>query len=110
MEAAACHPSAMPSRDALPQTPYAERVEFVVELAAHLHAYGTTVQRLEGALEAVTRRLALHCEPWVNPTGMILAFRDPARPAGEGDTTRVLRMRPGDNNLYKLTEADRIAE
>ncbi len=110
MEAAACHPSAMPSRDALPQTPYAERVEFVVELAAHLHAYGTTVQRLEGALEAVTRRLALHCEPWVNPTGMILAFRDPARPAGEGDTTRVLRMRPGDNNLYKLAEADRIAE
>lgn len=100
----------MPERDALPQTAYAERVEFVVELAEHLHAYGTTVQRLEGALEAVTRRMALHCEPWVNPTGMILAFSDPARPPGEGDTTRVLRLRPGDADLHKLVEADRIAE
>ena len=45
MEAAACHPSAMPSRDALPQTPYAERVEFVVELAAHLRVPLTTVRQ-----------------------------------------------------------------
>lgn len=100
----------MPARDAPQHTEYAERVEFVVELAEHLHAYGTTVQRLEGALEAVTQRMGLHCEPWVNPTGMILAFSDPARPPGEGDTTRVLRLPLGDNNLSKLVEADRIAE
>ena len=100
----------MPDTDALPLAAYAERVEFVVELAEHLHAYGTTSPRLEGALEAVTARMALHCEPWVNPTGMILAFSDPARPPGEGDTTRVLRLRPGDTNLHKLVEADHIAE
>ena len=83
---------------------------FVVELGGHLHAYGTTAQRLEGAVEAVAKRLGLECEPWVNPTGMILAFSDPARPAGESDTTRVIRLGLGDTDLYKLCEADRIAE
>ncbi|RZA11614.1 MAG: threonine/serine exporter family protein, partial [Lysobacteraceae bacterium] len=58
----------------------------------------------------LARRLALQCEPWANPTGMILAFSDPARPAGESDTTRVIRTGLGDTDLYKLCEADRIAE
>ena len=76
----------------------------------HLHAYGTTAQRLEGAIVAVARRLGLECQPWVNPTGMILAFSDPRRPPGETDTTRVIRLSPGENDLHKLCEADRIAE
>ncbi|HQW60036.1 threonine/serine exporter family protein [Thermomonas sp.] len=96
--------------DAPPEAGYAERIAFVVELGGHLHAYGTTAQRLEGAVEAVAKRLGLECEPWVNPTGMILAFSDPARPAGESDTTRVIRLGLGDTDLYKLCEADRIAE
>ncbi|MEG2942099.1 MAG: threonine/serine exporter family protein [Thermomonas sp.] len=100
----------MHARDALAETGYTERIAFVVELAQHLHAYGTTAQRLEGAIESVTRRLSLACEPWANPTGMILAFSDPARPAGESDTTRVIRLGLGDTDLYKLCEADRIAE
>ncbi|NYZ62284.1 threonine/serine ThrE exporter family protein [Luteimonas deserti] len=91
-------------------TNYAVRIAFVVELAEHLHAYGTTAQRLEGAVVAVTQRLGLDCEPWVNPTGMILAFSDPLRPPGDSDTTRVIRMPPGDVDLYKLCETDRIAE
>ena len=49
----------MQARDALSESAYTERIAFVVELAEHLHAYGTTVQRLEGALESVTRRLSL---------------------------------------------------
>jgi uncharacterized membrane protein YjjP (DUF1212 family) len=96
--------------DALAQASYAERIAFVVELASHLHAYGTTAQRLEGAIESVSKRIGLHCEPWVNPTGMILAFKDAARPAGESDTTRVVRLGLGDTDLFKLCEADRIAE
>ena len=43
----------MPESAAQPPPAYAERLEFVVELAGHLHAYGTTVQRLEGAIELV---------------------------------------------------------
>jgi uncharacterized membrane protein YjjP (DUF1212 family) len=89
---------------------FAERIAFVVEVAEHLHANGTTAQRLEGAIEAVSQKMGLDCEPWVNPTGMILSFSDPTRPAGESDTTRVIRLGLGETNLYKLCEADRIAE
>ena len=91
-------------------TTYTERIAFVVDLAYHLHAYGTTSQRLEAAIELVAKRLGLACEPWSNPTGIILAFSDPTRPAGESDTTRLLRPGLGETNLYKLCEADRIAE
>ncbi|MCD9032234.1 threonine/serine exporter family protein [Luteimonas sp. Y-2-2-4F] len=89
---------------------YAARIAFVVELAEHLHAYGTTAQRLEAAVMEVSEQLELECEPWVNPTGMILSFSDPHRPPGESDTTRVIRMAPGDTHLYKLCEVDRITE
>jgi uncharacterized membrane protein YjjP (DUF1212 family) len=89
---------------------YAARIAFVAELAERLHGYGTTAQRLEGALVAVAQKLGLDCEPWSNPTGIILSFSDPMRPPGESDTTRVIRLGPGDTDLYKLCEADRIAE
>ena len=82
----------------------------MVEPAERLHAYGTTAQRLEGAINAVASKLHLGCEPWSNPTGMILTFSDPERPPGESDTTRVIRLPPGETDLYKLCEADRIAE
>ncbi|WP_242109706.1 threonine/serine ThrE exporter family protein [Luteimonas aquatica] len=98
-------------RQAFPTTiGYAARIAFVAELAERLHSYGTTAQRLEGAIVAVSQTLGLECEPWVNPTGMILAFSDPSRPPGDSDTTRVIRVPPGDTDLYKLCEADRIAE
>jgi len=91
-------------------TGYAERIAFVLEAAQHLHAYGTTAQRLEGAVLAVAHRLNLECEAWSNPTGMILSFSDPRLPAGVSDTTRVIRLAPGDTDLFKLCEADRIAD
>ena len=89
---------------------YAARVAFVVELAEHLHLYGTTAQRLEGALVGVASELGLDCEPMSNPTGMVLSFSDPLRPPGLSDITRVIRLPPGDTDLAKLCEADRIAE
>ncbi len=99
------------SADQSPAAPtYAARIAFVMELAGHLHAYGTTAQRLEGAINAVAQRLGLDCEPWSNPTGMILSFSDPERAPGESDTTRVIRLPPGETDLYKLCAADRIAE
>ena len=97
-------------RQPLDKSAYTERIAFVVELAEHLHAYGTTAQRLEGAVTAVATELGLDCEPMSNPTGMVLSFSDPLRPPGETDTTRVIRMPPGDTDLAKLCEADRIAE
>jgi len=89
---------------------YAERIEFVCQIAGRLHTYGTTAQRLEGALIALSSQLGLECEPWSSPTGLILSFSDPARALGERDATRVIRLAPGENDLHKLCEADRIAE
>ena len=98
----------------MPQLPLAKisarnRIDFVAELAARLHAYGTTAQRLEGALLGVSTRLNLECQPWVNPTGMILTFRD-LGDADANDVTRVIRLPPGEVDLARLSMTDRIAE
>ena len=89
---------------------YSARIDFMVELALRLHRYGTTADRLEGALSAVAARLGIGCEPWSNPTGLILTFSDPGRATGLRDTTRVIRLSPGEVDLHRLTETDRIAE
>jgi len=89
---------------------YAAKIAFVVELAEHLHTYGTTAPRLEGAIISVAERLGVECEPWCNPTGMILTFSDPERPPGESDVSRVVRVPPGEVHLGKLCEVDQIVE
>lgn len=89
---------------------YSLRIDFIVELAQRLHRYGTTSQRLEGALTAVASRLKVDCEPWISPTALILTFSDPLRGPGESDATRVIRLPPGETDLYRLAETDRIAE
>lgn len=94
----------------LVQATYAQRVAFVCEIAARLHRYGTTAQRLEAAIVALSQRLSLDCEPWSNPTGLILSFSDPTKAIGSSDITRVIRLGPGDNDLAKLAEADQVAE
>lgn len=89
---------------------YAERVDFMVELATRLHRYGTTAQRLEAALLDVAARLRVECEPWSSPTALILSFSDPQRVTGSSDITRVVRLSPGDTDLHRLAETDRVAE
>lgn len=89
---------------------YAVRIDFVVQLAARLHAYGTTAERLEGAITAVAPRIGLRCAAWSNPTGLILSFGDATREGSSDDTTRVIRLQPGEVDLRKLCQADAIAE
>jgi len=96
--------------DALTRNSYKDRIEFVVELATRLHTYGTTAQRLEGAVGAVAKRLGLRCNPWSNPTGMILSFSDASTDSPLLDTTQVIRLEPGSTDLRKLCAADAIAE
>ncbi|HET6604697.1 MAG TPA: threonine/serine exporter family protein [Xanthomonadaceae bacterium] len=88
----------------------AERIRFVVELAGRLHTYGTSAQRLEGAIAAVASRLGLQCQIWSNPTGFIVSFADPEAMAGTGEITRVVRLEPGEVDLYKTAATDAIAE
>ncbi|RBC96877.1 threonine/serine exporter family protein, partial [Xanthomonas oryzae pv. oryzae] len=80
---------------------YAQRVAFVSEIACRLHSYGTTAQRLEAALVGLSQKLGLDCEPWSNPTGIILSFSDPTKAIGSSDITRVIRLAPGEIDLYK---------
>lgn len=93
----------------IPESDYEARTNFVTELASRLHAYGTTAQRLEAAVEGVANRLGLDCEIWSNPTGMILSFADPVRGQQNG-ITRVIRLDPGEQNLAKLAATDQITE
>ncbi|MFN4162004.1 MAG: threonine/serine exporter family protein, partial [Stenotrophomonas sp.] len=93
-----------------PQATYAQRVAFVCEMAGRLHSYGTTAQRLEAAVVALAQRLDLDCEPWSNPTGLILSFSDPTKAIGSSDITRVIRLAPGENDLHKLSIADQITD
>ncbi|KAA2285473.1 threonine/serine exporter family protein [Arenimonas fontis] len=85
------------------------RTGFLAELASRLHAYGTTAQRLEAAVEGVAARLGIDCEIWANPTGIILSFADPVRGADNG-ITRVLRLPPGEQDLSRLAATDAVAE
>lgn len=93
---------------ALQRHDHSARVDFVVELAGRLHAYGTTAHRLEGAVVSVAAKLGLECGAWSNPTGMILSFGEAGH--GRRDTVRVVRLSPGETDLYKLCEVDRVAE
>lgn len=93
----------------MPQSDYEARTDFVTELASRLHAYGTTAQRLEAAVEGVANRLGLDCEIWSNPTGMILSYADPVRGQQNG-ITRVIRLEPGEQNLSRLAATDQITE
>jgi uncharacterized membrane protein YjjP (DUF1212 family) len=98
-----------PAVDADTLAPYLVRIDFLVELARHLHMYGTSAQRLEGAVGSVARHLNIDADIWSNPTGMILSFPDPER--GPAYTmTRVIRLEPGEQNLGRLAAADGIAE
>ncbi|HTA65254.1 MAG TPA: threonine/serine exporter family protein [Xanthomonadaceae bacterium] len=95
---------------ALVRAGYTDRIAFVVELAKRLHIYGTTAQRLEGAVSAVAQRLGLRCNPWSNPTGMILSFSEATIDTPLYDSTQVIRLEPGGTDLRKLCAADAIAE
>lgn len=113
----ACDPTAMTSTPhavatAIPlsNASYPDRIAFIVELAERLHIYGTTAQRLEGAVLSVAERLRVDCEPWISPTALIMSFSDPQQLPGQSDITRVIRLPPGDTDLQRLVETDRIAE
>jgi uncharacterized membrane protein YjjP (DUF1212 family) len=87
------------------------RIAFLVELARRLHQYGTTAPRLEGAVSSAALRVGLSAEVWSSPTAIIVSFADLAQGEdGVAQVTQVMRLPPGDVNLGRLCEADRIAD
>ncbi|HMB56738.1 MAG TPA: threonine/serine exporter family protein [Arenimonas sp.] len=91
------------------RAPYLTRIDFLIELARRLHIYGTSAQRIEGAMAQVARRLEVEAEIWSNPTGMLMSFADIERGAPH-KITQIIRLEPGDTNLGRLAAADAIAE
>ncbi|MDE2307606.1 MAG: threonine/serine exporter family protein [Xanthomonadaceae bacterium] len=87
------------------------RIAFLLELARRLHQYGTTAPRLEMAIAGSAQRMGLVADVWSSPTALIISFTDMAQ--GEeavAHATQVMRLAPGDVNLARLCEADRIAD
>ncbi len=87
------------------------RIAFLLELARRLHQYGTTAPRLEIAIAGAAQRMGLAADVWSSPTAIIISFADLAQgDEGVAQSTQVMRLAPGDVNLTRLCEADRIAD
>ena len=87
------------------------RIAFLTELARRLHQYGTTAPRLETAIGRSAQRLGLSADVWSSPTAIIVSFADLGQGEdGVAQVTQVMRLPPGDVNLGRLCEADRIAD
>lgn len=86
-----------------------ERVRFLSELARRLHIAGVSAQRLEGAVRATAKALHINAEIWSTPTGLLLSLSDTDVLHGT-QQTRVMRLEPGNIDLYALVQLDRIAD
>ena len=87
------------------------RIAFLLELARRLHQYGTAAPRLEMAIAGAAQRMGLAADVWSSPTAIIISFAELAQgEEGVAQSTQVMRLAPGDVNLTRLCEADRIAD
>lgn len=86
------------------------RIAFVVETARRLHQYGTSAPRLESAVDKLAARLDLHAQVWSSPTAIIISFADGGDKERIAETTRVIRLSPGDIDLRHLSEVNEIVD
>ncbi len=90
--------------------PFEARIAFLMALARHLHQYGTSASRLELVITTAGQRLALETEVWSSPTAIITSFKEASAGVEAMAQTQVIRLIPGDVDLRRLCEADRIAD
>lgn len=87
------------------RAPLDDRVDFVMELGTALHRYGTPAFRLEQALTNVSEALGLRGDFFSTPTAVIASLR-----GGEREVTRLVRVQPGEVDLEKVWELDRLGD
>ncbi|MEZ6015391.1 MAG: threonine/serine exporter family protein [Planctomycetota bacterium] len=80
-------------------------LEFLLETASQLHAYGTPAHRLERVLVQMADHLGHTMAVFSTPTSIMLAFG-----AGVDQRPHLMRVEPGDVNLGKLVEFDELLE
>ncbi|MHC1480183.1 threonine/serine exporter family protein [Frateuria aurantia] len=90
--------------------PFEARIAFLMALARHLHQYGTSASRLELVITTAGQRLGLEAEVWSSPTAIITSFTEASAGGEAMAQTQVIRLIPGDVDLRRLCEADRIAD
>ncbi len=78
---------------------------FLLELARALHSAGAPSYRLEEALFVCARRWGEEAEFFSTPTSIFAAFG-----RGAEQRTYLLRVRPGDADLGRLSELDELME
>jgi len=87
-----------------PRDSSAAGVAFVMELGAALHRFGTPADRLEATMGAVARQLSLEAQILSTPTSVMAGFGPLAQ-----QQTFLVRVEPGEVNLEKLADLDRVA-
>src|SRR5687768_5289081 len=98
-------------------TPFQEKVEFLTELARTLHRYGTPAYRLETCLMSVSQKLGIQSAFFALPTSILASFKVPAASLEDAsgnpydnEISRLIRVQPGEVDLEKLVEVDRVAD
>ncbi len=80
-----------------------DRIGFVLKLARAMHGYGYAAHRLEEVLCATAQRLGLEAQFFSTPTSIFAAFGEQA-----DQRTFLLRVEPGDTDLGRLADVDRV--
>jgi len=80
-----------------------ERIGYVLKVARALHGYGYAAHRLEEVLGATAQRLGLEAQFFSTPTSIFAAFGPQ-----EDQRTYLLRVEPGDTDLARLADVDRV--
>jgi uncharacterized membrane protein YjjP (DUF1212 family) len=94
-----------PSAPLDPGEPDPAAVSFLLQLVRALHSYGESAQRLEDILAAISERLGLHdAQFFSTPTSIMASFGSLGR-----QRTHMLRVQPGDVDLGKLADVERIS-
>lgn len=80
-----------------------DAIGFVLRIGRALHAYGYPADRLEEVMEKTSDRLGLLGQFFSTPTSIFAAFGPQ-----DNQQTFLLRVTPGEVNLGKLAELDRV--
>ena len=80
-----------------------DAIGFILRLGRALHSYGYAAHRLEESLGAVSQQMGIEAQFFSTPTAISVAF-------GPQDDQRtfLIRVQPGDQDLGKLAQVDRV--
>lgn len=86
-----------------PPRPGEPRARFLVELARALGTYGTSSNRLEEVIAVCAHDLGLSAQTFNTPTSVFVSVENQ-----DGYSTYLARVHPGEADLSKLMELDRL--